>query len=270
MAEIFDEGESAPPLIGLAAEVFRLKKLIARVGRGRAFSRRLPEDLGGCRFPASLEGGTKFLRLRADRFDPVLTDFARSAVKRGSVVWDVGANVGLFTFAAAGLAGPMGTVVAAEPDIWLAGNLRRAVRWNPAAAEVIVVPAAISDTLGLSDFMVANSARAVSYIGPAIGTALTGGVRERQMVPTLTLDCLADTLPLPDVLKIDVEGAEALVLAGASRVLKAGPIILVETVERTSEMVHHILSAHGYSYRDASTGRSSDMPVFNTIADPPG
>ena len=246
----------------------RLQQLVMRAGRSRMFPRRLPPALGGCRFPASLEGGTKFLRRRPERFDPVLTAFARSAVTEGSVVWDIGANVGLFTFAAAGLAGPTGTVVAVEADTWLAGNLRRAARWNPGAATIVVVPAAISATVGLSELLVANSARAVSHLDAAHGTNLTGGTRERHTVPTLTLDCLAESLPLPDVLKIDVEGAEALVLAGGRHVLEARPTIFVETTEHTSPLVHSVLASHGYRYVDGSTGLQCDLPVFNTIARP--
>jgi FkbM family methyltransferase len=230
------------------------------------FPRRLPDDLGGCRFPASLEGGSKFLRLRSQHFDPVLTDFAKSAITEGSVVWDIGANVGLFTFVAAGLAGPTGTVVAVEADTWLVGNLRQAARWNSSAAKIIVIPVAIGDATGLGEFLVAKSARAVSYLAPALGTSLTGGIRERQTVPVLTLDCLAQTLAQPDVLKIDVEGAEALALAGAHHVLEGKPTIFIEAVERTSPLVHNLLAPHGYRYRDASTGLACAVPVFNTIA----
>ena len=243
-----------------------LKRLAARAGRGRMFARRLPQDLGGCRFPASLEGGARYLRLRANRFDPVLTSFAKMATTTGAVVWDVGANVGLFTFVAAGLAGPTGTVVAVEPDYWLAANLRRASQWNPESAEIIVIPAAISDRVGLTDLVVAKNNRAANYITAGGGSPVTGGARERHTVPTLTLNCLAESLPMPDVLKIDVEGAEVLVLAGADHVLDNRPTIFIETGERTSAAVHHILAGYGYSYIDASTGRSCDMPVFNTIA----
>jgi len=198
----------------------------------------------------------------------MLTRFAASTVKTGHVVWDVGANVGLFTFSAAGLAGPDGTVVAVEADTWLAGNLRRAAYWNPGAASIVVVPAAVADEMGLNEFVVAKNNRAVNYLSNAHGSDVTGGVRERQIVPTLTLDCLAKTLPLPDVLKIDVEGAEVLVLAGAKTVLDARPTILIETGERTKMLVHAALSEYGYRYLDAATLQPCAVPVFNTIAVP--
>ena len=232
------------------------------------FPRQLPKELGGCRFPASFEGGAKFLRLRSHNFDPLLTQFAKDTVQPGSVVWDIGANVGLFVFAAAGLAGPSGTVVAVEPDIWLAGNLRRASRWNPTAAKVVVLPVAIADDNGLTDFVIAKNGRAVNYLAAALGSAVAGGVREHQTVPTLTLDCLAKNLPMPHVLKIDVEGAEAMVLAGAHTVLENRPTILIESSERTSAAVDRILSTYGYGYVDAATGQRTELPAVNAIATP--
>lgn len=206
------------------------------------------------------------MRPRAHDFDPVLTSFAKTAVRDGSVVWDIGANVGLFTFAAAGLAGSTGIVVAVEPDTWLAGNLRRASRWNPSAARIVVIPAAIADRNGLNEFVVTNNARATNYIVQARGSSITGGVREHQMVPTLTLDCLAEALPKPMVLKIDVEGAEILVLAGAQSVLETRPTILIESFDRTRDAVHRTLSKYDYRYIDAATGQPCSRPVFNTIA----
>jgi hypothetical protein len=89
----------------------RITKAVSRVGHSRAFSRRLPRDPGGCRFPASLEGGAKFLKRDPHNFDPGLTRLVQQYVKPGSLVWNVGANVGLFAFAGAGLAGEIRTCI---------------------------------------------------------------------------------------------------------------------------------------------------------------
>jgi len=48
--------------------------------------------------------------------DPYLLSMVRELVRPGMMVWDIGANVGLFSFAAAALGAQ---VLAVEPDIWL-------------------------------------------------------------------------------------------------------------------------------------------------------
>src|SRR5687767_11298397 len=105
-----------------------LRRAVARAGRDSAFWRRLPPELGGAKFLASLEGGLKYARTLTSDIDPELLHLARTYVHPGHTVWDVGANVGLFTFAAAGLAGPTGCVVSVEPDAWLAQLLQRSAK----------------------------------------------------------------------------------------------------------------------------------------------
>ena len=61
--------------------------------------------------------------------DPVLMNLVKEFVRPRSVVWDIGANVGLFTFAAASLAGPEETVM--RPDAWLVQLLRRSAKLQP-------------------------------------------------------------------------------------------------------------------------------------------
>jgi hypothetical protein len=59
------------------------------------------------------------------KISPELFSLAEKLIRPGDVVWDVGANVGLFTFAAAAKTGPTGKVLAIEPDPWLGTLLRR-------------------------------------------------------------------------------------------------------------------------------------------------
>jgi len=217
-----------------------------------------------------LEGGAKFLRRDPAKMDPLLSSFARQYVTPGLTVWDVGANVGLFTFMAAGLAKTEGSVLAVEADTWLAGNLRRAVLRNVGCARVDVLPAAVSATLGVADFVTASSTRATSYLAESGGSTMTGGVREKQIVPTVTLDCLLDRFGPPHVLKIDVEGGEVEVLRGASLTLAHRPILLVEVYERSAIAVHELLAPHGYHYLDAQTLQTVDLPSDNVIALPSG
>jgi FkbM family methyltransferase len=67
--------------------------------------------------------------------DPVLFPLVQEFVAANSIVWDVGANVGLFAVPAATIAGANGRVIAFEPDTWLVQLLRRsALAQSPATA----------------------------------------------------------------------------------------------------------------------------------------
>ena len=141
-------------------------------------------------------------------------------VQPGAVVYDVGASVGSYTLLASRRCGPGGRVVAFEPLPANLEFLRRHVALN-GATNVTIVPAAVSDRAGRSAFQSTRD-RVTSQLSP------TGDIE----VDCITLDGLiADTgLPPPDCIKIDVEGAEARVLRGASDLIDRNrPLIFLET-----------------------------------------
>jgi FkbM family methyltransferase len=86
------------------------------------------------------------------RVDPALLRLAAETVRHGDTVWDIGANLGLFSFAAAVAAGPCGRVLALEPDAVMAGLLRRSAAVNGGHAPVDVLPAAVSDEESVARF----------------------------------------------------------------------------------------------------------------------
>jgi hypothetical protein len=57
--------------------------------------------------------------------DPPLLTAARTLIRKDDVIWGVGANLGLFSLAAAACAGDCGQVTPFEPDAWIAQLLRR-------------------------------------------------------------------------------------------------------------------------------------------------
>ena len=206
-----------------------LRTVAERLSRGRSFRYRLPQIYGGCCFYITPEAGLRYwIPSRGIKADETLLKNAAETVKPGSVVWDVGANMGLFSFAAAGLAGANGRVYAFEPDAVMAKLLRRSARLNPQAAPVEVIPCAVAEDLALAHFQIAQRSRASNAL-EGFELSQTGGVREVETVLTVSLDWLADRLPPPDVLKIDVEGAELAVFQGAKQLLKTKrPILIFE------------------------------------------
>jgi FkbM family methyltransferase len=191
--------------------------------------------------------GLKYLSRPMDRIDPSLCSVAAEFVAPGSVVWDVGANVGLFAFSAAHHAGPEGRVIAFEPDAWLVQLLRRSVSIQPAAsAPVEVVPAAVAQECDLRTFNLSSRSRATNALS-GYGSNDAGAVKETQTVPVVSLDWCAKRRPLPDVIKIDVEGAELEVLTGARYILEVRrPVILCEVSTRNSPEVTTLLKDRGY------------------------
>lgn len=247
-----------------------LRGLAERLSRGRSFRRRLPAAYGGCRMYISPECGLSYwFGLRASG---KLLGNAAETVKPGGIVWDVGANMGIFSFAAAGLAGPDGRIYSFEPDPVLVTLMRRSARLNPHAAPIEVISCAVSDSLSLAKFNVAERSRASNFLA-GFGATQTGGIRETQTVLTVTLDWIAERVPPPDVLKIDVEGAELGVFRGAARLLESRrPAIIFESHPENREEVSSQLFRLGYTLYDSDLPPAHREPLrepaFNTLAVP--
>jgi FkbM family methyltransferase len=250
-----------------------LRTLVEKTTKSLVFRRRLPARLGGGSLLVSPSAGLKFLFRPLDNIDPTLFRLADEYVHTGDTVWDIGANVGLFAFAAAHLAGAEGRVFAIEPDAWLVQLLRRSALIQPkSSAPVQVIPTAAARSCDLREFDVAVRSRSASSLA-GYGSTQTGGIAERQTVLSVTLDWLAQRLPLPACIKIDVEGAELEVLAGSLALLKkAQPIIICEVCSEQSVDVTALLREHGYLVYDgeASAGERNalDTATWTTVAIP--
>jgi len=234
------------------------------------FRRRLPSPFSGARMYVSSEGGLRYLRGSMAKVDPALLRLASEFVQPGDVVWDIGANLGLFSFAASVAAGPGGQVLAVEADADLTGLLRRSASANVGrGAPVDVLPSAVCDAVSVARFQIARRNRSTSHLA-GYGTAMAGGLRSSQLVPSVTLDWLAAWFPAPDVVKIDVEGAELAVLAGAAEVLAGRPVILCEVGGDNARAVADLLAARGYTLFDGDRLPGERVPVsaapYNTLA----
>jgi len=252
-----------------------VRRVAERLTHRLVVPRRLPPPFEKTRIYVSSEGGLKYLRPSLSDADTMLTNLVAEVVRPGSVVWDVGANVGLFTFAAACAATASGTVVAFEPDTWMVELLRRSARLAERAADraaVEIVPAAVCVSVGLERFQVASRNRATSHLA-GFGNNQTGGTRYAQLVPAFTLDHLLAHLPAPDVLKIDVEGAEQTVLQGGSRMLaEVRPTVICEVAAPNSDPVGALLRAQGYRIVDGGLAPTARRPLasapWSTLAVP--
>jgi FkbM family methyltransferase len=194
-------------------------------------------------------------------------------VRPGNVVWDVGANVGLFSVAAAARAGTTGHVFAFEPDTWLVGLLRRTAQLHhPQCAKMSIVPAAVGGCVALRSFQIAVRSRSSNALA-GYGQSQMGGVAEEQIVPVFNLDWLLDHFAAPHVLKIDVEGAELEVLAGQMRMLReVRPRIVCEVASTSAREVTALLTGADYLLYDGEKPLEGAAPIteacWSTVAIP--
>jgi FkbM family methyltransferase len=176
------------------------------------------DHLPGDHLVSTLPGGERIrvsARHRQLSWNPEEYRAFRQAVRPGAIVFDVGANVGAYTVLFAGWTGAAGRVFAFEPAPAALVGLRQHVALNDLGDRVEIVPAAVAETVGTARFQVdgASGANALAPTGESAATI---------DVDTISLDAFCDRQQLrPDVVKIDVEGAELDVLKGARRLLSS-------------------------------------------------
>ena len=197
--------------------------------------------------------------------DPVHTRFIERWVKPSSVVWDVGGNMGLFAFPAA-LKAREGKVYTFEPDVDLAHNLLRSMR-RPRNRElpVSLMPFALSDADNVAEFL-------ISAYGTSMNKLAGEGewhddlfvASEKRSVVTLRIDTISDRLAPPDIIKIDVEGAEARVLEGGRKTIAAArPIMLIEGPKELNQQITSFFRDLDYVMID---GVVDNSPLIEAIA----
>lgn len=144
-----------------------------------------------------------------------------AAASPGGFVVDVGAHIGYNTVYAANCVGPSGCVIAIEPTDDTRAVLFENVRMN-ALAQVSVLPCAAGAARSDREFFVRGDTSAVNSL---FRDSFYAPVTRATRVQVAPLDDLV--AGAPDLVKIDVEGAELDVLAGMTRLLAAPGIRLI-------------------------------------------
>lgn len=183
--------------------------------------------------------------------------FYRQWVRRGSLCFDVGANVGNRTriFLALGA-----RVVAVEPQPACVTSLRRIRR-----RRLVIEEVALGATPGTAQLHVASASTISSMADEWIERVKASGRfsdyewRQTLEVEVMTLDALIVQYGVPDFCKIDVEGYESQVLAGLSRTL---PVLSFEFTPEWSESAEKALArleSLGFAEFNFSAGESLQL-----------
>jgi len=193
----------------------------------------------------------KVLRYLTGRYEPEQVKFFEDHIEPGNVVFDVGANLGYFTLLFSKLAGETGRVFAFEPAVDVARCLETHIACNK-RTNVIIHRVALSDREG--------SARFAGGGGTGTGRlANDGGVE----VELTTIDTVARAQGVsPDFIKIDVEGAGAEVLHGATEILENNRPVVYLSLHSAHERDRstELLSSFGYTARRDGDGEMVFVP----------
>ena len=152
-------------------------------------------------------------------------------IEDGSVLWDIGANVGLYSIYAAKYRGLR--VYGFEPSVFNLELLGRNCAINNVVDRVTIIPLALSDQTGVNTMRHSSTGwgGALSSFGVSFGA---DGNEFNSKIEYATFGVSADEfiakhdLPNPDYIKIDVDGIEHLVLAGARKTILSAKSILIE------------------------------------------
>lgn len=183
-------------------------------------------------------------------YEPQLIRLIRAAVKPGDFCVDVGAHLGYLTLFLSQLLGDSGRIASFEPVPENFSVLKENLRINR-TRNVVVHEAALSDSSGTITLS-CMSQQSLSWTPSAVARSSSAGVSTVLSCNAVSLDdFLASADRMPRLIKIDVEGAELLVLRGAIKTLSsAGPLIFLEIHSwgsPASKEVLEFLEQCGYS-----------------------
>lgn len=174
-----------------------------------------------------------FLKLTGGWDEPIL-EACSSLIGQGGVFYDIGANAGYYSLAIAARKPRPSRIIAFEPLPDLATAIATSAHLN-GFADFEVYRAALSSVAGTTEFYLPAHSIHASLVARA-----DSGVKKLR-VATFTMDDLVGSgaLPPPDVLKMDVEGAEMLVLDGATETLSTHlPAICYECDDNAGRFGH--------------------------------
>lgn len=171
------------------------------------------------------------------------------SISKGAVLWDVGANVGLYSIYAA----KRGVqVFSFEPSVFNLELLARNIALNDLQSQITIFPIALNEKCAPSLFKLSSTAwgGALSTFGQDFdqhGGKLNSIFEYQTMGITMDDAVRKMNIPAPSFIKIDVDGIEHFILRGGLETLKGVESVMVEIddgfAEQAEETARHLQNA---------------------------
>ena len=230
--------ESPSPALGALYEIMEgLQDDMARIELSRISRRKLRELFpagSGRRGRARLRNGLEIEVDLGDLFgaelylgnlnEAAVLNAVTALIPEGARIVDVGANFGLYSLHAAHASGAESRVVAFEPLPSAFDLLEANIASNDLKSQITPVNAAVSRKSGRADFFAAEDG---AFSGLHDTQRSPHKSRLKVKLTTLDQNKAVAQLGSVDFLKIDVEGHEGDVLAGAREMIRKSPAILI-------------------------------------------
>lgn len=195
------------------------------------------------------------------QYEPRLVQRVKSYLQRDRDVVDVGANVGFFTVMCAKEIDTDRRVLSIEPTRNALRRLYKNITLNEVEHKVVVFEGVASDSEAVLEIKTIKGKEEYSSLGVLDHPEIASEDYDSEWVHALPIDSLVKTHDLdPGFMKVDVEGMEHVVFAGAHNVLKSHrPLIL-------SELSDPLLRKNGSSAEEVIRFiRSFDYCVIDPI-----
>jgi FkbM family methyltransferase len=243
-------------LVGVAGQLARLVPLSLRLATKPITSTVLPLDYPRHSILLHVDSWIEHrVRINSCRKEPDTVAWIEQWFKPDEVFYDIGANVGAYSFVAFFFLQRRAKVFAFEPGLMTFPQLSRNILLNKATEGIMPFQVALSNELGVLNFHYQNllSGGALHALGAAIdSTGKTFAPVGSLPVLCFRLDDFREqfALPLPHHIKIDVDGTELEILQGALKILNTPQLrtILIEVDEnhRAYAAILAVLRAAGF------------------------
>ena len=201
------------------------------------------------------------MRARPKHKEPELVEWIEATVRRGDVFYDIGANIGAYSLIAASVAEGGAQVVAIEPSLMNFERLARNIMLNKLEKRITPIPVAMTDRTGLDRLTMSSLTEGAAFNflqrftdGHALSSEVASKVGDgSRSIGTLamSLDDLIGTfdLPVPTLLKIDIDGFENQLFEGATRTFENPRVrgVFIElSRDENLELVSQKLGSFGF------------------------